>query len=152
MRLWLITISICISTQGVCQALNSRDSIDIYISKLNWNSFEITSNHFSQLLLRADAKRIIKIKDSTKLKKLLGNLEDSTKTVAIHIVLTKLLDPMLDPSKKGFSYKYYYSKDGRMEKTVFVYNDLNWARNSGKWSIQKDEINKVIKYWSRRIQ
>jgi hypothetical protein len=138
-------------THAVCQVLNSRDSVEIYISRLDWNSFEIASNHFSQLLLRADAQRLISISDSTKLKKLLGNLEDSSKTVAIHIVLTKLLDPMLDPSKKGFSYRYYYSKSNRPEKVVFSFNDLHWARKSSQWYIEKKEILKVKEYWSKRI-
>jgi hypothetical protein len=130
------------------QSLPKEDSVDIYISRLGWQSFAVAWTYIPQLALRGDADRLIKIIDETKIKKLVNNLADSQKTVVIHLILTRLLEP----DNYAFGVTYSYGKDSRVKGCVFKYNGLQWTTDSlQKNSISQEDIDKVKQYWRERL-
>ncbi len=129
------------------QSMRSADSVNIYISRLGWESFSVATTYIPQLVLKEDAKRLIAIKGKAKIKKLLDSIVISQKTVAIHIILSQLLDP----TKRQFGESYNYGKDSTIKSVVFSYNGLKWARDSlQENSISQEEINRIARYWRKR--
>lgn len=61
--------------------------MDIYISRLNRNSFGDNGQYVRQLVLGEDANQLIRLKAYTKPQKLIQHLADSEKTAVIHQVL-----------------------------------------------------------------
>jgi hypothetical protein len=128
------------------QALFNEDSVDIYIARLNWNSFGENGQYFSQLVLGQDAKRLIRLKSSSTIEKLIQHLTDSTKTVVIHQILTQLLDG------SNWSFSEGYSTGNNSPFPIaYTYNGLTWLRDS-LWRpvITPDEIKKIEQYWRER--
>jgi hypothetical protein len=147
MRYLFASILLLCFVSAKSQSLIKEDSVDIYISRLGWQSFAVAWTYVPQLALRGDANRLIKIKDETKIKKLVNNLADSQKTVVIHQILTHLLEP----DNNAFGVTYNYGKDSRVKGCVFTYNGLQWTTDSlQKNSISQEEINKVERYWRER--
>jgi|ERR1700722_14000454 len=129
------------------QPSTKEDSVDIYISRLGWQSFAVAWTYVPQLALRGDANRLIKIQDESKIRKLVNNLADSQKTVVIHQILTRLLEP----DNNAFGVTYNYGKDSKVKGCVFTYNGLRWTTDSlQENSISLEDINKVEKYWRAR--
>jgi hypothetical protein len=124
------------------QSLPKEDSVDIYISRLDWDSFSIAWNYVPMIALGKDAKRLIAIR-GIKIKKLIDNITDSQKTVVIHQILTSLLEP----SNREFGVTYIYRTG-----CVFRYNGLQWTTDSlQKNSISQEDIDKVNQYWRERL-
>jgi hypothetical protein len=131
------------------QSSKGADSVGIYISRLSWNSFVIGSTYVPQFALSEDAKRLIEIKDKLKIKMLVDSIQDSRKTVVIHMILSQLLDP----SNRQFGESYNYGKDSTVKSVVFSYNGLKWARDSlQENSISEAEINRIERYWRKRCR
>jgi hypothetical protein len=140
------TLILCF-TIARSQSLPTTDSVEIYLSRLGWHSFGVAWKYFPQLSLYEDAKRMIKINDETKIKKLIIGLADSQKTVVIHQILTSILEPGND----SFGVSYIYGKDGRVNGCDFTYNGLQWSTDSlQKGSVSQEEINKVERYWRQK--
>ena len=142
---FMFIIKIAISQSGY-----TTDSASSYISKLNWQSFGISWNYVTKFYLRSDAKELIKMKDPSKFEKLLKNIEDSTKTVTIHSILTQ----SLEREKGSFKIEYLHLNDtsSAVIGTKFTYNTLQWFGNEvDGYKIEKSEISKIQKYWSRII-
>jgi hypothetical protein len=129
------------------QSLGNADSVSIYINRLSWNSFAIAGTYVAQFGLREDAKRIIEIKDKTKIKKLLDSIGVEQKTVVIHMILSR----MLEPQKTAFGEYLNYGKDSTTKSVDFSFNGIKWTMDmSGKNSISEKEINRVRQYWRRK--
>ncbi len=100
-----------------------------------------------RLSLYEDAKRVIKINDETKIRKLIVGLADGKITVVIHQILTSILEPGND----YFGVTYVYGKDGRVIGCDFTYNGLKWSTDSlQNGNISQEEINKVERYWRQK--
>jgi hypothetical protein len=130
------------------QALGDADSVGIYISRLNWNSFEIATTYVPQVALTGDAKRLIEIKGKAKIKKLLDSIVIDQKTVVIHMILSQLFEP----TKKKFAEFYNYRKDSTIKSIIFSYNGLKWTSDNSLQNnnISKAEINRIKQYWRKR--
>jgi hypothetical protein len=126
------------------QKTETGDSTAFYISKLNWHSYGLTGTYFQKIYLLDDANILLSARDTSKIRKLINNIGDSTKTVAIHILLTQLLEP----EKQIFQERYHYADDKSMEKVDFIYNSLIWTTSDGiNFQIDQSEIRRIKGYW-----
>ena len=73
-------------------SLTVDDSADYYISQLGCNSVIVTTTYFEQLVLNPIGQRLVELKDKNLNGKLLAHLGDTSKALAIHIILTKRLE------------------------------------------------------------
>jgi len=124
------------------------DSVNIYISKLGWHSFGIAYLYYGQVSLYEDAKRLIAIQDESKIKKLIESIRNNEKTVVIHLILSKIVEPR----KKEFTEHYNYGSDSLIQTINYSYNLLAWTwdyRNKNG-SISPEEIKKIDRYWRKR--
>jgi hypothetical protein len=130
------------------QSLGGTDSLTIYISRLGWNSFVIGSTYVPQFALGEDAKRLIEIKDRSKIKMLVDNIPDAQKTVVIHMILSQILEPR----KSAFGEYLHYGKDSAVKSVTFSYNSLKWTGDfmRGHDSVSRDEIDRIDRYWRKR--
>jgi hypothetical protein len=129
------------------QSLTKTDSVDIYISRLGWESFVVATTYIPQPVLREDAIRLVEIKDRAKVRKLINNIVINQRTVVIHQILTSLLDS----GNYHFHMTYHYGKDSIINGFDYTYNGLQWTTDSlNKSSISQEEINKIDRYWRKR--
>lgn len=148
MKYFFILICFALSNCAFSQN-NARDSLDYYINKLNWSSFEVVTNYISKVVLKEDAKEILAIKSKNKIKRLVSNISNSEKTVVIHMILTRLLEPRKDK----FNYKYRYAQDSSVRTVQYTYNGLTWSWSKEHGNIiEKESIDKVKNYWSKRLE
>ena len=148
MKYALIITFLLLLNLAKAQRSGNTDSVNFYISSLNWNSFEITTTYVPRIGLNEDAKRLIEIKDKAKIKKLVGNIGIDQKTVAIHMILTYLLEP----TKKQFGESYNYGKDSTIKSVIYSYNRLKWTSDSHLQnnSISREEVDRIEQYWRKR--
>lgn len=131
-------------TSCFCQPTKSIDSVEVYIKKLNWESFVITTNYVSEIVLKEDALKLVELKRGNTIKQLISNIDNPEKTVVLHVILTK----MIEPEKQKFSYSYNYASDSTIQSVVYNYNGLSWIRNKENVSSVSNESITVIKnYW-----
>jgi hypothetical protein len=150
MRYFFIIGFIFLFKIGICQDVKPVDSLGLYINQLSWASFEISNNYISSLILKDNAKSLISLKDERKLPELLMNINDSSKTVAIHIILTQIIKPM----DNALTLHYEYAKDSTISYVLYSYNGLTWCYENkrNKNHIQKNNIAKIEKYWQGKIR
>lgn len=152
MRFFICALLSSSLASSFCQDTKKIDTTSFLISRLNWNSFAFAENYGISLQIGQDAQYLIEISDSSKYSKLLNSIEDSTKTVIIHVILTKLLEP-----RKGvFSSRLnYVNNDYHLDilSVSYKYNNLSWAETSftHKYLIDANEIHKIKEYWERKI-
>lgn len=132
---------------GQCSSINAQtnkvDSLNFYINKLNWSSFGINCQYVLMLDLADDARKIIALPNKEKTKLLLRHIEDSTKTVIIHVLLTELLEP----NKSLLSYRYNY-QGKEITGITFSYNGISWSDTDGKKpTIDRNNIITAKQYW-----
>lgn len=145
-RYILLFVILTICNIGVCQS-HKVDSIDYYIRKLDWKSFGITTNYVAKPYLLNDANKIISIKDKAKVRKLIQFIKVDSKTVAIHMILTKLLEP----NKAEFKQSYIYGSNSTVTGVNYIFNGLSWKKEEKSgYSILKKDISNVKKYWLTR--
>lgn len=98
----------------------------------------------------SNVKKLIQIgQPSAKL--LLNSIEESDKTVIIHIILTNILGPKYNSPFLG---DIGIHKDcNNLIGGHLFYNGLIWEYyiNTG-YSIRKEEIDKVKEYWTKRLK
>jgi hypothetical protein len=131
------------------------DSADIYIARLTCNSAIVTTTYFEQLLLDSAGQRLVSLKVQNLDNKLLSYFDDTTKVLAIHIILTR----KLEPNKNNFRVQYVYDKDYKQIVRVnYSYNNFNWyylvVDNNPDciFHIDKDQVEKAKLYWTEKIE
>ena len=126
----------------------SKDSITDYIEKLSWNSFSIPPNYFTLLTLSTEAQRLSSLGEKDAVTYLLPKIIDSPKTVAIHIILSKIFEPQSDPCSISF-----IQKDKIISQINYSYNKLTWEYYVTEHmnQINKGEIEKIKTYWEQRL-
>lgn len=129
-------------------AFSQVDSSNYYIKQLDWNSFEITTNYVSMLVLKEDAKRIVSISSKHKVDELINCLTNKKKSVVSHIILTKIFEP--DTAK--FIQVYNYAKDSTIASVQYTYNGLTWNWNKILGNkINKKDMEAIKKYWLNKL-
>lgn len=134
---------------GISQNKTQQDSINCMINQINWNSFQISTNHFSKFVPNEYLTNLSKHRDKKTIIKLLRNINDSTKTVGIHFVLTNIFEQ----NEGIFSYKFEYDKNSMVKDIRYTYNNLNWSSSvdGGNNYVSKKEIRRIEKYWGKII-
>jgi len=126
-----------------------KDSLTYYINRLNWESFEISSNYIPIMVMKHDAQRLIALEDKNKTKKLIHYLLNESSTVASHIILTAILEP----EKNSFAQIYRYGSDSTVVGIQYSFNGLvwNWSEQSGN-QIKKNDMIVIRKYWKKKVE
>jgi hypothetical protein len=144
----------------VMQAANHNsftvgDSADYYISQLGCNSAIVTTTYLEQLVLNPIGQRLVELRDKNLNDKLLAHLGDTSKALAIHIILTK----RLEVNKSGFGLEYVYDKDYKhILRVNYSCNNFHWhylvIDNNPDcfFHIDKEEINKAKQYWTEKLK
>ena len=142
-KLMLITLLLLICKLGVSQS-HHVDSTSLYLERLNWKSFSITTNYVPSLHLSKEANELVSMNDGSKIEKLVKDLSIKDKTVVIHVILSKILEP----DKCILKQSYIYDNDSVVIGVKYTYNGLSWV-----WSerlghtIPKENVDKIVKYW-----
>lgn len=132
-------------------AQHKKDSLDIYLSKLNWNSVTITPTFIPRLLLDDEAKKILMLKDARFNQRLFERLDENEKTLALHILLTERLSPSTENMIVLESYVY---QNDTIAIVKYNFNKLDWSLNlkTGKYFISKSAINRIKAYWRNKLK
>ncbi len=75
-----------------------------------------------KIALYEDAKWLVAIRDTRKIPKLINSLADNSKTVVVHLVLSR----QVAHAYSGIQCTYNYDKDGSIFSENYVYNGLEW--------------------------
>lgn len=141
-----LTLILC-SAFAKSQSIGGEDSVDIYIEWLGWHTSGIAWTYVPNIALYEEAERLVAIKDMRKIQKLINSLGDSSKTVAVHLILSRLIEP----ENSGIQWTYNYGKDGRIVNTEYIYNGLRWLWDSaGNNIVSRVEIDMVERYWRQK--
>jgi hypothetical protein len=134
----IIIMMILNSTLTYCQS----DSVKCYINRLGWDSFAEEIGFAPQINFGKDIQRLISIEDTKKIDALINNFGNMDKTVAIHIILTRIF---FITTEIGFKIS---SDDGPW--ITYEYNGLKWRREGPpNHRIKKKEVVKFINYWTK---
>jgi len=131
------------------QSVGLGDSVDFYINRLGSRSSGISWAYTPNIALYEGAKALVAIKDMRKIPKLINSLGDSSKTVVLHLILSRLVEP----ENSSIRCKYNYGKDGKILSVDYIYNGLEWLWDSvGNNIVSQGEIDKVERYWRQRCR
>jgi hypothetical protein len=162
----ILTLACLVWLTNTAFAQNQKGKIDstcLLIKKLGWESVYVDGNFVTRVYLIKEGKSLFNINDKNKLGKLLCNIEDSTKAITIHMLLTQILEP----DKGDFSYQYFYAKEPTnnkidienpplISKVVFTFNGLSWTltytNDKPSFSVSLEEIRKVERHWKKKIK
>ena len=129
-------------------AFGQTDSTRYYINKLNWHCFEESVSYLPRLYTGEAIEKLLLIKDEKKIDLLIRSLKDTNKTVAAHIVLTKIFDPSYN------SFEESIGPENSSTSITYAYNGLQWMRDYEKGRtdgrINVKEIESIINYWGNR--
>ena len=128
-----------------------KKETDNLIDSLSWNS--ITCDHsfhtFTVNYEDISVRKLIELGDSV-VYRLLESIETPQKTVIIHMILTKILEP--ENSNDNLPIKYIYKDCNNLIGCHFIFNGLvwEWFRETNE-IIETKEILKIKEYWTERI-
>ncbi|MFN8359100.1 MAG: hypothetical protein U0264_04220 [Candidatus Kapaibacterium sp.] len=146
----IVPIIILLTAQNL--AFGQIDSARIYllVNRLSWKSISMNCMGTIIMLTHEDSteKAILKIgKPATN--KLIEALDDTSKTVIAHIVLTQIWN---DNKNRLLSEKYIFKECNQRVGTHYVYNGLVWEWYDGKdFGIRQSEVEKIKKYWIAKL-
>lgn len=145
MKLFVLLISIVLSA-SFCFA---QDSSSYFISKLSWESLFIKPTYAKELVLSKSAEKVIAYKNDKTSKMLFCALSDTTKTVAAHMILSR----MYEMQNESFTQTNIYEGDSIII-VRYTYNTLEWQYNvkAGKYSIELAKIKKIKEYWKKKLR
>ena len=125
-----------------------QDTIDYYIKNLNWKSVFLKINYGTELVLTKDAQRLVDAKDDKTVRKLFCEMSNQKKTVAIHVILTK----MFEPDKVKFNGESIYKKD-TVIAVNYSCNTLKWQYDvvEDKYNIASEAIKQIKEYWIKKL-
>ncbi|EZH75889.1 hypothetical protein ATO12_03605 [Aquimarina atlantica] len=129
----------------------SEKRISELIDKLSWESVTIDCNYIL-VLTQSDSisNELVEIGEPTK-EKLLKALKNPEKSVAIHVILTRIFD---DKKRKinGIGTKYIYKNCKESIGWHHVYNGITWEWTSEKGQdITQEQIDLAYNYWDKKL-
>lgn len=149
---YLFLLLLINSTALFAQKKGDSDSVSKIINSLNWKSFTIAYSYFSSFRVSNEVEDLIRSCDKNCKLTLVGNICDESKTVIIHIILSRLY--LLSDTSLTGSFNYKNDSIGnRVDKVTYTYNSLSWNYDveSGVYSINKEEISMIKKYWESKL-
>lgn len=130
---------------------NSENKISKLIDKLNWDSV-IVDYRLILVLTQSDSisNELVKIgKPATE--KLLTAIKNPEKTVAIHIILTKIHEETRQKTE-GLGIKYIYKNCKELNGWHHIYNGIFWDWNTEEGqTIDQNQIDLAFNYWHRKL-
>ncbi len=143
----ILLLLICRMNWALSQDILAKDSVSFYSKKLSWDDVHYKTSTFStQLKLSDIAGRLLSCKDSTSVYTLYSYISDSTKTVVIHIILTRMFEPA-----NGLIKESYIKANGLDPGEInYTYNNLTWTFPD--YEIKKSEILKIKRYWKQKLK
>ena len=131
------------------------DSTDYYISQLDCNSAIVTTTYFERLVLNPTAQRLVESNNENVNKKLLSHLDDTSKTLALHVILTK----RVENNKDGFVVEYVYDENYKhILRVNYTCNNFHWFylviddNPHCFFHFDKNEINRAKLYWTQKLK
>lgn len=119
------------------------EKIDSLINDISWNSIIFNFNYVTTFDVRQQLKKGLINDDPNIISKLLSNLNNPDKTVAIHI----LLGHIFTPQRHILLYQ-----DGGDSISLLRYNGLSFKLyNKNSYSIDKKDIKSIKEYWNQKI-
>ena len=79
-----------------CRYLNlasAQDSVDNQIDRISWQSLVIIPTYATRLDLNQDAQKLVTSRNPLTIRKLVAAMTNDNKTVAIHMILSRMLEP-----------------------------------------------------------
>jgi hypothetical protein len=146
---YLITLlALFFTTSFSFAQTQQEDSVDYYISNLNWSSVTVSTTYVPKLIFDVNSLRLIALKGSSIEKKLYKKIGDKERTLAIHAILTSRYHKPTSLSQLG-----NYEKD-TLVGLYFTYNHLKWyyELNSGESSIDDEAVKYAQSYWRKKIK
>lgn len=130
---------------------NSENKISKLIDKLNWDSV-IIDYRLILILTQSDSisNELVKIgKPATE--KLLTAIKNPEKTVAVHIILTRIYEETRQKTE-GLGMKYIYKNCKELNGWHHIYNGISWDWNSEEGeTINQKQIDLAFNYWHRKL-
>lgn len=131
--------------------INSENRTSELIEKLNWGSIKIDCQ-LILILTQTDSvsNELVKIgKPATE--KLLSSIKVPNKTVAIHIILTRIYEDT-EQKAEGLGTIYIYKNCKELYGWHHVYNGIFWSWNSEEGeSINQNQIDSAFTYWHKKL-
>ena len=131
--------------------LTQNSQIDRLIDDLSWESITCDHSYHTFIVNYQDStvKKLIHIGLPT-IDKLLESIENPEKTVIIHMILTKILEP--NDNHDYLPIMYIYKDCNNLIGWHHIFNGLIWEWHSEDINaISPQEIAKVKNYWTNRI-
>lgn len=153
MRTFRFTISILFFLTTLNSVVGQPDTVNINkrINQLSWESISMNCIATMLVLTHEDSteKALVKIgKPATN--KLIAALDDTSKTVIAHIILTEIWGDK--KSKTYFSEWPIYKDCNQLIGSHYIYNGLVWEWYSGGNNIiRKSEVDKIKQYWTAKL-
>lgn len=140
--LCFIGLSLVTSCKSIAQESNPK--IEKLISNLSWESFIINVTYGTQLKFNETATQLENSGKKSS-KSLLKALNDSEKTVVVHMILTKIWEPEV------FFLTTPICSDN--DYSLYILNNLVWHKSNTDSLWLLDEKNKgiIINYWKARL-
>ena len=133
---------------GYGQNYRSKDSTEIFINSLNWDSFIIEPTYVPRLVLGQKAKRLALKNNPSVIKKLYCHILDEEKTVAIHLILSH----MFETNNSKFAWRNIY-EGASVSKITYMYNGCTWIYDlkERRFKINEQSILRVKEYWKNKL-
>lgn len=150
MKINLITlcfIGLNLITSCKSTAQESNPKIDKLISNLSWDSFIVDVTYGTQLKFNETATQLENSGKKSS-KSLLKALNDSEKTVVVHMILTKIWEPevffLTTPICSDISDDDY---------SLYILNNLVWHKSNtdSLWLLDEKNKGTIINYWKARL-
>ena len=132
-------------------AQTTTEKVKQLIDSLSWNSISMDCMGGMLVLTHSDKteQQLLSIgKEATT--QLIYSLDDKSKTVMAHIILTQLWEPQNGQNFLGT--KYIYKECNNLIGWHHVYNGLvwDWHENTDQ-TIEQKEIDKIKTYWTSKL-
>ena len=119
------------------------EKIDSLINDISWKSIISNFNYITTFDVRKQLKNSLVNNNPYIISKLLSNLSNPDKTVAIHILLGHIFTPQRH---------ILIFQDGGDSISLLRYNGLSFKLyNNNSYSIDEKEIKKIKEYWKQKV-
>ena len=149
MRKFNLTILLLLIPLLCLSQINKEE--DNLIDSLSWSSITYDHSYYTFTVNYEDSsvRKLIELGDNV-VYPLLESIEIPQKTVIIHMILTKILEP--ENSNDNLPIKYIYKDCNNLIGCHFIFNGLvwEWFRETNE-IIETKEILKIKEYWTERI-
>lgn len=136
---------------SVTSSVFGQGRVDSLINELGWHSINIHCNYVL-VLNHSDtvSNELVEIGGEATYA-LYNNLTTPNKTIAIHIILSRIY-PSKDQTSNSLATKYIYKNCDDLIGWHYMYNGIawEWFERQGD-QITKSEMNKTVDFWNKKL-